>query len=1033
MRIRCLFSAAGLLTAAAFAQINTAGLIGTITDESGGIVRSAEVTLMSQDTGTQRITHTNTTGQYNFEQLPPGLYRLTAQAAGFQTEVASRVELSVGRKAVLDLRLRVGEIKAETVVTAGVDLVDTRDSSFSNVMQNIAIRELPLNGRDVNQLALLEPGVVMTRRAADSGSAEYKLVINGSRPSQNSFLLDGSDINDATNTTPTSAAGVILGVDTLREFRVLANSYSAAYGSSAGGIVSAVTKSGTNQFHGSVFEFIRNSDIDAKNYFDSHSAPIPPLRRNQFGAEVDGPIVKNKTFFMTSYEGLRWRLGLTNIAVVPGANARLGILPNQPPITVNPAVPGYLNLVPLPNGPLFSDGTGQFISSVSQVTDENFATSRIDHYLSQKTFLFARYSYDGARQSVPDNLNLSTANSRTRNQYATVEVTHIFSERLLDTFRFSFNKSLSTSFPSFQRQVDPSLSFLPGDPFGQISVTGLFSLGPSRFGPSFLNMKLFQFSDNAAYTRGRHSLNIGIDYRFYHLPAQQVQSPFGFYQFSSLANFLQAIPTSVEMTLPSSNLVRNWRQSMIAAYIQDDIRISRKLTLNLGLRYERVSLPVEENGLLSNLRSLQAPKATVGNLFTNPSNLNFAPRVGLAWDPFGDGKTSIRSGFGLFYDELWSDFYLNAGNRQPPFYTLGSVAATPNSPIPFPNAYALINSPRFTLGRQDVVQYRPNSPYEIQYNFTVQRQVASMSVITAGYTGERGVHLPELIDGNQASPTILGDGSYFFPPNSTVQNPNFTGIRYKETAGQSYYNALQVSFEERFSRGLSFRLNYTFSRNIDTGSIEISQGTDNDLPQNPYNLKSDRGLSNYDVRNYFVTYWNWDLPSLPGPKMLGSGWHWNAITTLASGNPFSAVISFDRARAIPQSGTAPETPNLAPGGNTNPILGDPARYFNPSSFVLQPAGFYGNLGRNTLIGPGLVKVDFSLNKRFQVNERLGLELRTEAFNLFNHPNFSIPSQRAVFSGVNESTGLGIPVASAGLITTTQTSSRQLQLGLKVIF
>jgi hypothetical protein len=1021
------------VAAAAFGQMNTAELVGTVTDESGGVVRGVEVKLASQDTGTQRITHTNAAGQYNFEELPPGLYRLFAQAAGFQTEVAPRVELTVGRKAALDLRLRVGEIRGETIVTAEADLVDTRDSSLSNVMQNAAIRELPLNGRDVNQLALLEPGVVMTRRAADSGSAEYKLVINGSRPSQNGFLLDGSDINDATNTTPTSAAGVILGVDTLREFRVLANSFSAAYGRSAGGVVSAVTKSGTNELHGSVFEFIRNSEVDAKNFFDAHTAAIPPLRRNQFGAEADGPIIKNRTFFMASYEGLRWRLGLTTIAVTPGANARLGILPNQPPVTVNPAVTAYLNLVPLPNGPLFSDGTGQFINSASQVTGENFATSRIDHRVSDKTFLFARYSYDGARQSVPDSLNLSTANSRTRNQYLTAELTHIFSERLLDTFRFSFNKSLSTSFPSYQRQVDPSLSFLPGDPFGQISITGLFSLGPSRFGPSFLNMKLFQFNDNAAYTRGRHSLNIGIDYRFYHLPAQQVQSPFGFYQFSSLATFLQAVPTSVEMTLPSSNLVRNWRQSMLAAYFQDDIRLNRRLTLNLGLRYERVSLPDEENGLLSNLRNLQAPRATIGPLFTNPSNRNFAPRAGLAWDPFGDGKTSIRSGFGIFYEELWSDFYLNAGNRQPPFYTLGSVAATASSPIPFPNAYALINSPRFVLGRQDVVQYQPNSPYEIQYNLTVQRQIASGSVVTAGYTGGRGVHLPELVDGNQASPTILPDGSYFFPANSTVQNPNFTGIRYKETAGQSYYNAFLLSFEQRLTKGVSFRVNYTFSRNIDTGSIEISQGTDNDLPQNPYNLKADRGLSNYDVRNYFVTYWNWDLPTLPGPKLLGSGWHWNAITTIATGNPFSAVISFDRARAIPQSGTAPETPNLVAGSSTNPILGDPARYFDPSSFVLQTAGFYGNLGRNTLIGPGLAKVDFSVNKRFRMTERLGLEVRAEAFNLFNHPNFSIPSQRAVFSGVNAATGLGVPVASAGLITTTQTSSRQLQLGLKVIF
>jgi hypothetical protein len=414
VEIRKLLSLASLFVAAALAQTSTADLAGTMTDESGGVVRNVEVTLTSQDTGAQRTTHTDAAGRYYFEQLPPGSYRLTAQATGFQSEVAPRVELTVGRKAVLDLRLKVGEFRTETVVTAGAGLVETRDSSLSGVMQNAAIRELPLNGRDVNQLALLEPGVVMTRRAADSGSAQYKLVINGSRPSQNSFLLDGSDINDATNTTPTSAAGVILGVDTLREFRVLTNSFSAAYGRSAGGVVSAVTKTGTNQFHGSMFEFIRNSDVDAKNYFDSHSTPIPPLRRNQFGAEVDGPIVKSKTFFMTSYEGLRWRLGLTNIAVVPGANGRLGNIPNQPLISVNPAVPAYLNLVPLPNGPLFADGTGQFVSSASQSTNENFATSRIDHYLSEKTFLFARYTYDAAKQSIPDNLNLSTANARNR-------------------------------------------------------------------------------------------------------------------------------------------------------------------------------------------------------------------------------------------------------------------------------------------------------------------------------------------------------------------------------------------------------------------------------------------------------------------------------------------------------------------------------------------------------------------------------------------------------------------------------------------
>jgi len=1008
------------------AQTNSGSLSGTVFDESGAVVPNVELTIKQESTFVERITHSDVKGRYSVEQLPPGSYQITARHADFQTAVREQVRVYVGQEAVANISLKVGAISSTIVVRSDAEVVDTRTAALSGVMSNRFIHTLPLNGRDVNQLALLEPGMVMARRSSDSGGAGTKLVANGSRPSQNSFVLDGSDINDATNATPASAAGGLLGVDTLQEFRVLTNSYSAAYGRSAGGVVSAITKSGSNQLHGSVFEFVRNSALDAKNYFDSANAAIPPFKRNQFGAEVDGPIFRDKTFFMASYEGLRQSLGVTSTAVVPDANAREGNLPGQAPITVNPAVVPYLNLVPLPNGPGFSDGTGRYVSVASQKTSENFAAARIDHHFSPKTSVFARYTYDGAISSVPDNLNLSAGNAASRNQYLAVEATHIFSERLLNTSRFSFNKSLSQSFPTYQRAIDPSLSFLPGVPFGQISVTGVLSIGPSRFGPSFLNIKLFQFTDSVSYTRGRHSLSVGADHRFYHLPAQQVQSPYGFYQFSSLANFLKGNPSSVELTLPRSQLERNWRQSMSAAYLQDEIRLSSRLTLNAGLRYERISEPDEEHGLLSNLRDLHDSQATVGRLFVNPSNLNLAPRVGIAWDPFGDGKTSVRSGFGVFYSELWSDFYYNAGNRQPPFYTLGSVS----NPV-FPDAFSLINSPRFVLGRQDVVEYHPASPYVMHYNLSLQRQLRADSLFTLGYAGERGLHLPRLIDGNQALPTIH-DGEYFFPPNSPVQNANFTGIRYKKTDGMSYYNALLVSLEQHITKRLLLRANYTFSRNIDTGSLEITQGTDNDLPQNPYSLKAERGLSNYDVRHYVVTYWTWDLPSLPGPKWLGAGWQWNTITTVASGNPFSAVISFDRAGARFQSGTSPQRPNLVPAASSNPVLGGPTRYFDASAFALPAAGFYGNLGRNTLIGPGLAKVDFSVNKHFQLTERFGGELRAELFNVLNHPNFAIPSQRAIFSGVNAA-GQGIPVASAGLITGTQTSSRQLQLGMKILF
>jgi hypothetical protein len=995
------------------AQGSNASLSGIVQDPTGAHIPHARITVVEQGKKARRTAESNDSGLYVLPQLAPGQYVLSVEAPGFAT-AQRNLMLTVGEHADLDVQVQIQATADVTVETSEV-VVEREDPTLSSVTGERSIRQLPLNGRDVTQLALLSPGVVPSRRInPDSQGLGRQISISGRRTNQVDFQLDGTDVNDAYNNTPGGASGVILGVDSIAQFRVLVNGFGAEYGRTGGGIIEEITRSGTSHLHGSAFEFVRNSALDAKNFFDSASQPIPHFTRNQFGGSLGGPIGNSKTFYFGNYEGIRQALGTTTSAIVPNTASRArGVAAVRP----------YLAIIPTANGVDYGDGTAAYVSTSNATLGEDFFIARVDRTLSDRTSIFGRYQFDNANAYTPDNLQISRSHNRSRAQYVTAQMTHSFSPRLVNQTRLAYNRSYYTLQYDIIKNIDPSLSFVPGRPFGSISITGGPMVGPMRFGPNVNALNLFEGNDDLTLTLGRHTLAFGVDEKQIIFPQESAQSQNGFYQFNSIAQFLAGNASSVEVALPGSNPQRKWRQHMDSAYITDTWRATDALSITGGLRYERTSVPNEVNGLQANVRNVLTDTAdTVGPMYTNPSNLNFAPRVGFAYTPDKSANTSFRGAFGVYFDPLWTDFYLNAGSRQPPFYTIGGVKS--GTPITFPNT--VINSSNFSLGRIDVVQYHPASPYVMQWNLSVQQQIAKGAVLTIAYDANRGVHDQRIVDENQALPQIV-NGRKFFPVNSVVRNPNFTSIRYKQTNGLSSVNALQATLSYQFHDVVQLRSTYIWGRSIDTSSLVTAQGSENDITQDPDSLRAEKGLSNYDLRNYSSNSITTNLPNLGGPRWLGRGWSLNGIALFSSGAPFSALISFDNARARIGTGPSQERPDLVPGRSSNPIKGGPVQYFDPTAFSLPAPGYFGNLGRNTMIGPGLVSIDGAVNKSFAFGDRARLQLRGEVFNIPNRPNFDIPSQRNVFS-----TG-GARVGSAGVITSTLTSSRQIQLGARFEF
>src|SRR6266566_3863076 len=789
-------------------------LSGRVTSSSGASVANARLILKNITTSSVRSITVNSDGSYLVANLVPGTYEITASAQGF-AEAHTTVEISANGKPVVNFVMQAG-----TAVEAG------KSSSTAKGAVTTSVSELPLNGRSASDVAALEPGVA-TARTQTSGQAQRgfgtQMTISGGRPRQNDSRLDGISVNDYSNGPPGSALGVNLGVDAVEQFSVLTSNYPAQHGRSSGGIIGASTRSGTSEFHGSVYEFFRNSALDARNFFDTKK---PPFRRNQFGGSLGGPIQKDRTFIFGDYEGLRSSLGTTQVDSVPSADARVGNL-SSGQITVDPNVLSFVNaFYPLPNGPPLGAGdTGIFTFSGQQVTPENYFTIKVDHKLSEQDALSGTYMFDTGTVRQPDELNDKRTGYDSRRQVFTLNETHTFNPHFLSSFRFGVNRVVALTgltFPSGNSQVsDPTFGTVPGKNAAEVSVTGLtlFSGGLGTPSNYHFHWTSIQAYEDLSLNRVKHSLKFGFGVERARDNILGISDPGGTFSFNSLSDFLTNVPFFLSAAIPSAITERGFRQTILAAYIQDDWRLRPNVTVTLGLRYEMATVPTEVQGKLTVLRHITDATPHLGDpLFSNPTRRNFEPRVGLSWNPFGSGKTEISAGFGIF-DVLPLPYLIQFNELfSAPFFQLGSATNLPAGSFPSA-AFAVVAASSDTF-RQAYFDPHPRRNYVMQWNLMIQRELAKDLSVMVGYVGSRGVHQPFRVeDVDIVLPTLTSQGYLWPSPAGTGTRLNLNAGRITAGlwSGDSYYSALEVQIKKKTARG-SLEVSYTWGKSIDTSS-----------------------------------------------------------------------------------------------------------------------------------------------------------------------------------------------------------------------
>ncbi len=1093
----CVIGLIALGNYVALSQSATASIRGVVRDSTGAVLPGATVIVKHVDSGLTRTVISSENGGYNVELLPVGAYEITTNLPGFKQEMRRGINLVVGEQAVINLTLEVGAAAESVTVTDEAPIVNATLSSTSGLINEAQIKEVPLNGRSFDQLLTLNVSTVDNRSNVNQNNWT-SFSVAGKRPETNRFLMNGIDYlgtNSSGNyITPSGSSGQLLGVDAVREYNVLQHTYGAEYGKRAGAQVTVVSSSGTNQLHGDLYEYIRNDALDARNFFEDAKGPF---KRNQFGGALGGPLKKDKAFLFGNYEGFRERWGVPSNAIVPDALARQGLLPNAagvyaPVPNLEPRMLQFANTFwPTPNGREIilnglPTGSAYATSNPKRRVREDFALLRFDFTHSAKDSFYVNGNWDDGYRTNPQTDPIFFEFSRQRASVFGILETHIFSPSVVNASTLGYSRARGNSVVVPGTPIPSNLIFLPGTNPGSITIGGSpITVVPAAFAPANGNSASwdvrnhFTWSDDLRINKGNHSWSTGvwiqwIQQNIYSVP----QSTAGNLSYTSLLAFLQDSPTQF-LANPNPQPLY-FRTTEGAWYVQDEIKLKQRLTLKLGLRDEMTNGWNEAHGHASNYVYVNDiiqtdPRIGTSSFVENHSKLLLQPRVGLAWDPTGDGKWAVRAGFGIHHD--LQDNLAHRLNADQPFNPRISIVATPiwtilqrplqfGQPLPPScNAQSPLRWPDcsvFFPGGLDPVM---NTPTVQQWSLTVERGITKDLMLPVSYVGSESYHILTAMDKNMARPQVCSDPAGCVSggiraanqtarvPQGTTYLPSVPPVGAGAAAlqgrpnpfvgptlswffnGTSSYHSGNVSLTKRSSRGLAFKVNYSFSKVMDINSASLVAAATNEPATiaNPYDLKSARGVASFNLKHQFNANYLYLLPFGSGQRFAGGvngltekligGWQWSGALNIQSGFPFTPQVGAN----ISGSGDtlSPDVPNLNPNFTGPVILGKPGRWFDPNAFLLPLAGTFGSVGRGTFLGPGFWNFDTSLAKKFAVTERLNMQFRAEGFNVFNHANFASPNP-VVFSG-------NIYNSSAGAITATANASRQIQFALKLLF